>query len=139
MPLRLSTNFVDGSESFTEPLKVNLKFSTRLGRMSGSNIHHFMVFTEVWRLLPTAFPSDKDAHCHCFIAEGAASESDVTDTLKINGWHFVSGVHGAIDFSGSGRLRAALYFETGSENSPLIPSMVSFSVVTAKSHTTEQD
>ena len=50
------------------------------------------------------------------VAEGAASEYNVNDTLKINGWHFAAGLHGTADIADSGRLRAALYFENGTGN-----------------------
>ena len=49
-------------------------------------------------------------------AEGAATESDVEDSLKINGWHFAAGVHGAQRGADGSSLRAALYFEAGRGN-----------------------
>lgn len=49
-------------------------------------------------------------------AQGSASEYDANDELKINGWHFVAGMHGSTTFSDADRLRVALYFETGTGN-----------------------
>ena len=49
-------------------------------------------------------------------AEGSASEYNVNDSLKINGWHFAAGVHGAYREPNGASLRSAVYFEAGTGN-----------------------
>lgn len=47
---------------------------------------------------------------------GATQKYSAADDLRLNGWHFAAGIHGATALAGSSTLSTAFYFETGNGN-----------------------